>query len=56
MARPKAWTEKKRERAARKGVVTRRRRQQIIEQAGQSQQTGYALLIHLATGLSRPWS
>jgi hypothetical protein len=45
MARRKAWTAKKRQRAARQGAVTRKKRRQIIEQARQSQETGYALLI-----------
>ena len=45
MARPKAWTLKKRQRAARRGAVTRRKRQQIIEQARQKNETGSALLI-----------
>jgi len=49
MTRPKAWTMKKRQRAARKGAVTRKKRQRIIEQARQSNETGYALLIPFGT-------
>jgi hypothetical protein len=45
MAQAKAWTKKKRARAARKGAATRRTRAQIIELAQQSHETSYALLI-----------
>lgn len=45
MAQRKAWTKKKRQQAARKGIVTRRKRNQVIEEAKQSPRTGYALLL-----------